>query len=205
MELIWFTKFLSVIKHTPLWLLVAVSIASNVFWWLFPASTVSQNLQAWIGFAALLFPLFVICRFFAKRYPKPKSVRTFHLTPIENQSLIGVFKQQDGTMSTHVTAKFLVKNLTDKPLYLVKGKLVSPKISGKVRHQLVLIENPSTREYGSAYASKHCIPANATLPIMVEIFIQGKKKKKRSRLSAILAIFDDAGNEQQVKLELLSN
>ncbi len=205
MELIWFSKFLSVIKHTPLWLLVAVSIASNMFCWLSSTSAVSQNLQAWVGFAAILFPLFAICRFFAERYPKPKLDNTFHLTPIENQNLIGVFKQQDGTMRTHVTAKFLAKNLTDKPLYLVKGKLVSPKISGKISHQLVLIKNPRTSEYGSVYASNHYIPANDTLPIMVEIFIQGKYRKKGSRLSAILAILDDAGNEQQVKLELLSN
>ena len=55
--------------------------------------------------------------------------------------------------------------------------------------------------YGTAQVSDHLIPPSRTLPVRVVIMIRGKPDQRpEDKLSLVLAITDDDGNEQRVRV-----
>lgn len=205
-----YAKTLSLIKDLPLWLLTGVALSLIVFLYV-PAfhDLASPTARPWVIFAAILFAILALCRFVSvviayasTRRAGRELRRTFHLTPIIEQCFISTSKQPDGSMVTQISAHFLAKNRTDKPLYLASARVIKPKIAGDHIQSLLLIKAVQGNMYGTAHVSKHFVPPHDTLPASLTILTRGTPKKCGKEIDTVLAVSDDDGNEQSVRLRL---
>jgi hypothetical protein len=96
----------------------------------------------------------------------------------------------------------MAKNRTQVPIYLLKARLISPKIRGEVIQDLVFVRHVSEIVYGSAEHAGTYIPAASLLPVTVTILIRGKPKQENGRLKTVVGIADADGNETRAVFEL---
>jgi hypothetical protein len=199
------TRALTAIKDFPLWLLT--SIALFLFACLIVpvlSAAVPQEDQKFVTLGAGAFTILAMGRLGSlvishiNRYRADlEARRTFHLTPISNQSFWNATRQKDGTILSQIRAEFIGKNRTARTVHLLTARLVRPKIPGEPN---VLIHTFAESKFGIDY-----LPSGTTSRISVTIVIMGFPGRVRENLpdlSAVLAVADDEGNEQRVKLPL---
>jgi hypothetical protein len=108
----------------------------------------------------------------------------FLVTPINEQCVVGVAEQADGSFVTQIRGEFRVKNRMDEPLHLVTVRLIRPKIKGEIVQSFV-----STRSLrGDVYGSENAIPARHVLPVSVSIFIRGLPRHKKGAIKVRLEV-----------------
>jgi hypothetical protein len=199
-------KALTAIKEFPLWLLTAIALSLIIFLSVpkFSAA-VPPETRTWITLGAVVATILAASRLGSLIISHINSYRadlearrTFYLTPIAQRSTWGATRQKDGTIVTTIRTEHIAKNRTDKMLHFPTARVVRPKISGEVLQ--VFIHTGSGSNFGVG-----CLPPGVTVPISVTILIRGFPGRVRKNLhdfAAVLAVADDEGNEQRVKLPL---
>jgi hypothetical protein len=200
------TTALTAIKDFPLWLLGGIAL-SLIACLSVPklSAAVPQEARAWVTLGAVAFTILTVFRggslviSHINRYRADlEARRTFHLTPISYGCNWSATRQKDGTIVIHIHTEHIAKNRTNKILHLPTARVVRPKISGEVLQ--VSIASGSGSNFGVA-----CLPPGATVRVSVIIHIRGHPGRVRKNpldLAAVLAVADDEGNEQRVKLHL---
>jgi hypothetical protein len=200
------TNALTAIKDIQLWLLTAIALflVACLFVPVLSAA-VPQEARKFVILGAGAFTILAVCRLGSlvisaiNKYRADREARrTFHLTPISQRSYWGPTRQKDGTIVSQIRAEFMAKNRTNKILHLVTARVVKPKISGDVLEGLIFTGADS--KFGV-----DCLPPGATMRIAAHIMIRGfpgRVRKNPPDLAAVLAVADDEGNEQRVKLPL---
>jgi hypothetical protein len=101
-----------------------------------------------------------------------------------------------GTAAPATALRAAEQGTACKILHLVTARVVKPKISGDVLEGLIFTGADS--KFGV-----DCLPPGATMRIAAHIMIRGfpgRVRKNPPDLAAVLAVADDEGNEQRVKL-----
>lgn len=135
--------------------------------------------------------------------PAPPSgcISSSHATATESQCHWHMTKQADGSTTTQLVAELFVKNLTARPVGLVRARLIRPRIHGEIHHADVLVRAVRSNLYGSAAHSGHGLPPNGALPAHLMLIIRGTPRRRATAwLDATLGITDDEGNENRVKV-----
>lgn len=205
------TKVGDAIKSWPLWLLTAVALGVTTlalvptFRALVPASYASLLwfvvLMAWI----------LVATKSASHLPAWWSARGAHraaqikfvVTPIESQSFWAIAKQADGSYTTQIAVRCMVKNRTGEPLHLLKAKIVKPKISGEELPGVVTMQAPHSHVHGTAYVSGHHVPAGQTLPASATLLRRGMPNQRSGTLAAVVE-FQDA-DMNRVRMPIFLN
>ena len=207
-----YAKFLSIFKDIPVWLFAGIAISCIIFI-SFPelSNSITQAQQQWVIFTAILFGILAVSKLISSLIlqvlsgrGKSKSLKTFFLTPINEQSFIHIAKQPDGTINTQIAVRLLVKNLTNKPLYLTTATIKKPKISGEHIQTILLTKAPNSNLYGSAHVSKHFIPPQDILPVSIDIMIKGTSKFKKKTIPGVVTVIDDEGSKKTAAVMLRS-
>jgi hypothetical protein len=205
-------RIIAALKDFQLWLLLALAIFFLVTIYI-PAvnRSVPTEFAPWFTFGAILFSVLAVCLFASRRIAayreKIAAHHTFHLTPIDNQGRWEVAKQPDGSAATIVSADLIAKNRTEHPLSLVSARLIKPKIAGEAIQALVFprLLNKDDTECSFGWNIPGCgVPASGVVPVSVTISFRGTPKQKTGTLAAVLAVTDEEGNVQRVKLQLKS-
>jgi hypothetical protein len=123
----------------------------------------------------------------------------FVLSPIPDQCAWGVTKQDDGTLVTQLTLRFMARNRTEEPLYLVKADVVRPKIKGEILTTLLALQAPNSPMHGTAHVSGHYVPAGATLPGSLTLLVRGAPKQMSGALDATLDFTDGDSHRERVR------
>ena len=198
---------LTAIKDFPLWLLTGIALSLIAFL-IVPvlSAAVPQEARKWVILGAGAFTILAACRLGSLVISQINSYRTklaarrtFHLTPIPHRSFWGPTRQKDGTIVSQIRAEFMVKNRTNKSLRLLTARVVKPNIPGDVLH--VLLHTDVDSQYGDI----DYLPQGATIRLSVVLHVRGfpgRVRKNPPDLAAVLAVADDEGNEQRVKLPL---
>ena len=204
------TRALGVIQDIPLWLLTAVA----VFLWVLPFlpgadDFVPPTSLNGVRLAGVLFTILAVCRLGSGLVPVIRDWwirgavrRPVHLTFIDSQSFWLTTKQPDGSIVTQFTLRFMVKNLTEAPVHLLKARVIRPKIRGEILQDMVLVRGIQENAYSSAQVSGHYIPPQGLLPVSVGIFIRGTPKQTVGRMQMLIGVADANGNETRVKLDV---
>jgi hypothetical protein len=199
-------KALPSIKDFPLWLFTAIALILIIVLYV-PAfsGAVPHETRLWVTLGAVAAAILAACRLGSlvishiNSYRATREARrTFHLTPIPYRSFWGPTRQKDGAIVSQIRAEFMAKNRTGKILHLLTARVVRPKIPGELLH--VFITTGVNDEFGN-----DCLPPGATLQTSLVIMIRGfpgRVRKNPTDLDAVLALKDDEGNEQRVKLPL---
>jgi hypothetical protein len=200
------TKALTAIKDFPLWLLGGIALSLITFLCVPKLSAaVPQETRTWLTLGAVATTILTACRLGSLVISHINSYRadlearrTFHLSPTSYRSFWSDTRQKDGTIVSQIHTEFMAKNRTDKILHLLTARVVRPKISGEVLQAFIVTGADSRFDVD-------CLPPGATMRISVVIMIRGfpgRVRKKLPHLAAVLAVADDEGNEQRVKLPL---
>jgi hypothetical protein len=204
-------KLLTFLKDIPLWLLAGCAFAADVLLFI-PAikAELPPDYRPWLLVLGVLFNILALLRLFDICFAKVTALRnakaarrTFHLSAAGIHNHWGTAKQTDDSVTTQISARFLVKNLTDAPLGLVMPRLIKPKINGQVIRAFIAVRPAGDSNYGTTAIDGYRIPPGGIAPASVEITIRGVSGHDPAKtLHVALGIRDDEGNEQRVKVAL---
>lgn len=207
-------RFLEVVKDLPLWLLTAVALALALFL-LVPqlSADLEKAYRPWLILAATLFALLAVAKWISvlaqwlrARRAEAETRRTFRLTAVAHQCIWSCSKQADDSFVTQISADLMVKNRSQSPLGLAAARVVAPLLRerwlrGEMLQDLILVRAVQGNMYGTAQVSDHRIPAGMTLPARVTVMLRSKPKQRpEEKLNLVLAITDEDGNEQRIRI-----
>lgn len=204
------SRLLGVLKDLPLWILAGLAIGLDVLLFVPPIATeLPATFRPWLVVFAVLLNFLAGARVIALAIDKLGDFRktragrrTFHLSPESIQAHWSTHRQRDDSMTTQITAQFMVKNLTDAPLGLVEPRLIRPKINGEVRHADIAVRPAESHTYGSLH-SGYRIPPGDVAPAALHLMIGGTPGQAATEtLHATFGISDDEGNEQRIRVAL---
>ena len=201
-------NILGAIKDWPLWLFAATALSLTAFLYVpIFSGLVTKETCLWIAVAAVSCGIFLESRFTSiaiaiirKYHASLEARRTFHLTPLGQQSHWGTSQLPGGTVITNLTVVMDAKNRTNMPVTLLTSRLIRPKISGEITHNFVLIENRMNNQIIQRY-----IPPRTVRSIVVNMGIRGLPKQRPGKvqpLPVLIAVYDDEGNQQRIRLRL---
>jgi hypothetical protein len=201
-------KALEVLKDVPLWLLGGLAVAAGVLMWM--PGLVPLPIRPWFIGGCVVFGTLAGARAIAmlfERMPVWKKTRDehrrFHMTPEAQQSFWATSKQADGSITTQVVARLIVKNRTEEALGLSHVRLVKPRIRGEILHEDVSVRAVGRNLYGDAAHSGHLIPPKMILPASASVMIRGAPwRKPKNEVRVKIAIGDDEGHEQIVSFKM---
>jgi hypothetical protein len=170
------------------------------------SAAVPQETRTWLTLGAVAATILTGCRFGSLVISQINSYRarlearrTFYLTPMSQHSFWTATRQKDGTFVSQIRAALMAKNRTNKTLHLLTARVVRPNMPGEVLQ--VFINTASD----SSWHGVNALPPNDTILVSVNIMIRGFPGRVRENppdLAVVLAVADDEGNEQRVKLPL---
>lgn len=126
----------------------------------------------------------------------------FVTSPIESQSFWAIAKQADGSFTTQVSVRCMVKNRTGEPLHLLKAKIIKPKVRGEELPGLVAMQAPDSHIYGTAHVSGYNIPAGETLPAAATLLYRGMPDQRSGTLAAVIEFQDADMNRVRMPIAL---
>jgi hypothetical protein len=203
-------KITEAVKDWPLWLFVGVALSLSLFLGVPDfRGLVSPSVMTGVMFAAAVAWILTASRAVAQTFLAWRAWQAasearvkFVVTPIEQQCFWGVSKQVDGSFVTQVTGRFMVKNRTASPLYLMTVRLLRPRIRGEILPGLLTMQAIDSNMHGTAHVSGHFIPPQYTLPVSTTILIRGVPKQKSGMMDATIEIADADANKGRVRLKI---
>ncbi|MGA7711121.1 MAG: hypothetical protein WCA81_04410 [Rhizomicrobium sp.] len=198
------------VKNWPLWLLIAVALGLTMLA-LVPAfgALVPAPYVPFLWFAVLMAWIVVATKsashlpaWWSRREARRAAQMKFVATPIESQSFWAIAKQTDGSYTTQITVRCMVKNRMGEPLHLLKAKLIKPKINGEELPGLVTMQAPDSNMHGTAYVSGYNIPAGQTLPASAMILHRGMPNQRNGTLTAVIEFQDADANRVRMPIAL---
>jgi hypothetical protein len=121
--------------------------------------------------------------------PHAQKPRRYHITEIGAQSWWAESKQADGKWAFQMSSAVVIKNLTDKPLHLLKAKIVEPKIAGFVINDAI-------------FSDHSVIPPGSSERVPIHIFMLRKGQYQSGHIEAVIAVQDDEGHEETAKITI---
>ena len=203
-------KLVDAIKDLPAWLLTAFAVAAGIL--LFVPSIsgeLPKDFRPWLFTSLVLFGVLAVFKWIhilvlalqAWR-SVAKSRNTFFASPIDQHCRWSIAKQPDGSLVTQIVADFAVKNQSQSPIGLTRARLIKPRISGEVLHNMITVREQHGRMHGTAYTSDHRIAPGTTLPASAMLMIRGTPRRDEGDdLVVVIGISDEDGNEQRVQVQ----
>lgn len=201
------TKFLTAVKDLPAWLLSGMAVA---FALILSVAPVRQEMPRdfrpwlWIGFVSFsslsLFKWLALATI-ALRAARAASRarRTFILFP--KRANWSVSKQADDSLILQIDAQFSVKVIGSASVGLMAVRVVRPRLRGEVVHAMVTVLDPRTGYHGTPRQRDYRIEPGLVAPVHAHVFIRrGAPRPEHEDLPITLAVIDDEGNEQKVKV-----
>jgi hypothetical protein len=202
-----FGSMLSVLRTLPIWVLAGLALAGYAVLFV-PAfgGIDSTGFRAQWGVAiwieALTFSMLTVARALEGAvtsyllHRKSAEVRrALRMVPRHHQCWWHLAKQQDDSVVSQIALDVEVANLTDRPVRLVKARLIRPRMTGEFLHGDVMLP-----EAGSPYHSpKHAVPPHDTVTASLHIMVRGAIAAQGSPVRATFGITDQFGDEYRLK------
>lgn len=203
----WIARFLENLKELPVWVLTALSVALCTYL-LFPklSGDLPSSQRSWLILGAVVFTSLAFSRWISliwhawiSRAEKANVRRTFRLILIDNSYFWSASKQSDDSYVTQLCADFRVKNRTERSLELTSVRIIPPLLHSRWQR------GKSLQRMLSLFHGGTKIPAGEIEAIRITIMLHGKPNQKPGdSIKVVLAISDEDGNEQRVRLKLPS-
>jgi len=205
-----FAKLVEAAKDLPAWLLTAFAVAAGLLL-LVPQinAELPKEFRPWLVSGGVVFGVLATFKWIntlllalKDARKAAKSRKTFFAMPVAQHCHWSVAKQADGSMVTQIVADFAVKNQSDAPVGLMRARLIRPRISGEVIHDMITVREQHGRMHGTAYVSDYRIAPRTTLPARAMVMIRGvpRWRDESDDLIVVLGIGDEDGNELRVRV-----
>lgn len=193
----------STLRTLPIWFLAAVALAGYAvlfapsFGGIDPTGFRTEwGVWAWIH--ALTFSILTVARAidagiagYRIHRKTPEARRALRFIPLDRQRWWHLAKQQDDSFASQISLDIEAANITDRPVRIVKARLIRPKAKGELLHSYVLLPMA-----GSPYHShKHPVPPHGTVTASLHIMVRGALARQGQPLRVTLGIIDQFGEE----------
>lgn len=200
-------SFFSALRTVPIWLLAALALAAYAvlfapgFAGIDPAGFRTEwGVWAWIH--ALTFSILTVARAidagiagYRTHRKTREGRRALRFIPLDRQRWWHLAKQQDDSFASQISLDIEAANITDRPVRIVKARLIRPKAKGELLHADV-----SLPMAGSPYYShKHPVPPQGTVTASLHIMIRGALARQGQPLRVTVGIIDQFGEEYRLK------
>ena len=166
----------------------AAAIATVMTFFTVPAVTLSLN--RWQVAACVLGFIFALA-ITAWLTRRAASRRRFHATQYGERHIWGSAQQRDGTVTTQINTDLVIKNLTTEPLHLIRARLVRPKLGEPITAMIYTLDGDAA-----------LLPPREAAKVRVFMVMHGSPAAPGECLSAVIAITDDEGHEQRIRMAL---
>jgi hypothetical protein len=198
---------LSVLRTLPVWVLAGFALAgyavlfAPAFGGVDPTDFRTQW-GVWVWIEALTFSILTIARgmdagvnaYRAHRQAADSS-RALRLVPRQLQSWWHLAKQQDDSFVSQISLKVEAANVTDRPVRIVRVRLIWPWAKDRVLHSLVTL--PS--EDNPYHSDRHAVPPHNSLTASIHIMVRGVLAAQGKPLRVTLGVTDQLGVEYRIK------
>jgi hypothetical protein len=138
-----------------------------------------------LGLAFLVLLVFAAFKTYSER-PKP----TLSLLPEDGQSFCGQSRQADGRITTQLSLRFQVTNLTDGAIMLSRSELRRPMVRRhSILTNILMVRRPNSTVYGSQYP----VPPRSLTYGLATIMINQPVGSAASTMRAVVALQDHTG------------
>jgi hypothetical protein len=145
----------------------------------------------WLLLASILFAVLALVKHYQER-----TIQTVELFPDEGQSFYhGPIKQTDGSITTQISIRFEVFNLTDKSIWLPDVTVIRPRSHAPVRMKHVSLKDQSSNFHGG-----YELPPHGKTRGSVDLMIQQDLTKQIARKGVAVVIKDQFGHRHTIKL-----
>ena len=201
------SSFLSALRTFPVWLLGALALAgyailfAPAFGGIDPAGFRTQwGVWAWIE--ALTFSILTIARAidagvtgYHVHRKNEDARRALRFVPLDHQRWWHLAKQQDDSFASQISLHIEAANVTDRPVRIVKVRLIRPKAKSELLHALLTLPMA-----GSPYHShKHPVPPHGSVTASMHIMARGALAQQGKPLRVTLGLIDQFGEEYRLK------
>ena len=115
--------------------------------------------------------------------------------PLHHQCWWHLAKQQDDSFVSQIRSDIQAANVTDRPVRIVKARLIRPKTKGEI-----LESDVSLPKAGSPYhSSRHAVPPHDTVTAGLHIMIRGALARQGQPIRVTFGITDQVGDEYLLK------
>jgi hypothetical protein len=199
--------FLSALRTLPVWLLGGLAIAgyavlfAPAFGGIDPAGFRTEwGVIAWVW--AIAFSILAVARgldsgVIAYRLHRKSSGagRVLRFVPHHHQRWWHLTKQKDDSFTSQISLDVEVANLSDRPVRLIKVRLIRPRTKGDPLHA-----DATLPMAGSPYHShKHPVPPHQSVRAHLHILARGALAKQGRPIRVTVGITDQFGYEYKLK------
>jgi hypothetical protein len=203
--------FLSALRALPVWALAGLALAGYAV--LFApafggvdAATFRAQWGVVIWIEALAFSMLTVARAlevsvtsYLSHRKAAHARRALRLVPRHQQCWWHLAKQRDDSFVSQISLDVEAANLTDRPVRIVKARLIRPRMKGELIHGEVMLPKA-----GSPYHShKHAVPPHDTVTASLHIMVRGAITAQGKPIRATIGIIDHFGDEYRLKRILI--
>lgn len=200
-------SFLSILRTLPVWMLSGLALAGYAVLFV-PAfggvdpTGFRHQWGIWVWIESLSFSILAVTRGldaaitgYRLRRKTALSHLPLRLIPLHQQCWWHLAKQQDDTFVSQIRLDIEAANLTDRPVRIVKVRLIRPKTKGEVLHA-----EASLPLAGSPYhSSRHAVPPHDTVTAALHLMVRGILAHQGKSITVTLGITDQFGDEYRLK------
>jgi hypothetical protein len=201
------SELLKVLRALPVWMLAGLALAGYAILFAPPFGGVDpvafrHNWGIWIWMGTLTFSILAVSRGLdavivgaRHRRAAVQSRLALHIEPLYQQCWWHLAKQQDGSFVSQIRLDVEAANLTDRPVRLIKLRLIRPRMTGEILHA-----EASLPLAGSPYHSnRHPVPPHDTVTTALHIMVRGTLTTAGKSAKVTLGITDQFGDEYCLK------
>ena len=121
-----------------------------------PFVEANKQVSPWLLLASV-----ILATLAALKYYQDRSIQTVKFFPNEQQSIYhGPIKQTDGSITTQISIRFEVFNLTDKSIWLPDVTVIRPQSHAPIRMKHVSLKDQSSNFHGGYELPPHGRPVD---------------------------------------------
>jgi hypothetical protein len=144
----------------------------------------------WLLTASLVFAALTVSKWYQEH-----SVQTVRLVPIETQCFYHRAVQNDGSVTTQISIRMEVFNISDKSIWLPGLKLLRPR-----SHAPVSIKHVALKHQSGVYHGPYELPPDAKTDGSINLMIQEDLTDQIARRGIKLCIEDQFGHRHKLNL-----
>ncbi len=199
--------FISTLRKLPVWLLGGLALSGYAalfgpaFGGIDPAGFRTQW-GVWVWIEAITFSILTLARGldaivtgYRVHRKNSEDRRTLRLVPRHHPCWWHLAKQLDDSFVTQMSLEVDATNLTDRPVRIVKVRLIRPRTKGELLRGDVCLP-----QAGSPYHSnRHAVPPHDTATASLHIMVRGALAPQGRPIRVTIGITDQFGNEYRLK------
>lgn len=163
---------------------------------IFRESSIQWHNQIILGtiFSFFLLMTSLVINVITNNMQKNQDAKRLKFVLIENESNWHITKQKDGRVTTQIHVTASVCNISDRPINLLKGRLISPQTVHTVLLSSVLLSSKAS----PYFSSKHEVPPQA-VTLVFDYMVEGDLSPKVKKNKMTIGITDNYGTEHQIE------